>query len=56
MKGSIRLLGGLLLTMGAVGGIENSMTDSELLTSTVLALVGLVIMAFGVLAMEKSNG
>lgn len=56
MKGSIRFLGGLLVVFGAVGGIENSLTDTELLTSTALALVGLIVMAFGVIAMEKSNG
>lgn len=56
MKGSIRFLGGLLIVFGAVGGIENSLTETELLTSTALALVGLVSMGFGVLAMEKQNG
>jgi hypothetical protein len=39
---------GLLITFGAVGGIEMAPTDLELLQSSALALVGLALMAIGV--------
>jgi hypothetical protein len=44
---------GLLITFGAVGGIETAPTDLELLQSSVLALVGLALMAVGV-SMENN--
>ncbi len=51
MKGSIRTIVGLLITFGAVGGIE---TDSAtLLQGTMMALVGLAVMASGVAAMNR---
>jgi hypothetical protein len=39
---------GLLITFGAVGGIEMAPTDLELLQCSALAVVGLAIMAIGV--------
>lgn len=53
MKGSIRFAAGLLLTFGAVGGVEHSVTDAELLASIAVAVVGLLTMASGVTAMKK---
>jgi hypothetical protein len=54
MKGSIRFVAGLLLAVGAVGGIEFSVTDAEFLQSTALAVVGLAIMYSGVSALKEN--
>jgi hypothetical protein len=43
---------GLLVTFGAVGGIEQSITDTDMLTSMVVAIVGLLVMYCGVLALK----
>jgi hypothetical protein len=55
MQGSIRFFAGLLLTLGAVGGIENSVTNTELMTSVAVAIGGLVLTAFGMVAMRRSK-
>ncbi len=39
---------GLLITFGAVGGVEMASTDLELLQASALAVVGLALMAIGV--------
>lgn len=46
MKGSIRILTGLLIVFGAVGGIDNA-TDGQLIPLVLLALAGLGVMASG---------
>ena len=46
---------GLLLTFGAVGGVENSVTDSELLSSLAVSVVGLLAMYCGVLGLRNSD-
>ncbi len=43
---------GFMLTFGAVGGIEN---DAPLLDGVIIALVGLSIMAVGVLKMRREQ-
>lgn len=50
MKGSIRLVVGLLLVLGAVGGID---AGNELLPCVAVAIIGLFVMNSGVRAMEK---
>jgi len=50
MKGSIRVIIGLLITLGAVGGIEN---DQSLAACGLLAVAGLLCMYSGVRAMNK---
>ena len=50
MKGSIRIIVGLLLTFGAVGGIDSG---NELLPCVALAAVGLGMMYSGVNAQKK---
>lgn len=49
MKGSIRFILGLLIVFGGVGGIE---TNEEILAPVIASIVGLVIMASGVKAMN----
>jgi hypothetical protein len=46
---------GLLLTAAGVGGIENSITDGELLGSVLASLTGLLIMYCGTLAMKVND-
>lgn len=52
MKGSIRVFVGLLLTMGAVGGIDNA-TDAQLLPLIAIAAIGLYSMYSGTKAMKE---
>jgi len=46
---------GLILTMLGVGGVENSVTDTELLSSVAVSLVGTLIMWAGTLGLRNSN-
>ncbi len=50
MKGSIRLIVGILVVFGAVGGLD---AGSDVLTCVVVAIAGLFVMNSGVKAMEK---
>lgn len=43
---------GLIMTFGAVGGIESSLTDRELVINLAAAAVGLVLTYIGVQAMR----
>ena len=45
---------GLLITMGAVGGIELSMDTVALVQASAIAVVGLAVMAIGV-SLEVEN-
>ena len=44
------IVAGFLLTFGAVGGIETSVTDTDMIGSMVLAILGLATMYCGMLA------
>ena len=44
---------GLILTMFGVGGIEQSITNTELLSSLAVSVLGLALMAVGVLALKQ---
>lgn len=55
MKGSIRFIAGLLLAFGAVSGVEQSITNTELFASIGAAVVGLLIMANGVSALKRNE-
>ena len=46
---------GLLLTLGAVGGVEQSVTDSELFDAVVVAVAGLAVMFVGTLGFKRSQ-
>jgi hypothetical protein len=52
MRGSIRFILGMLITLGAVGGIEAE--SATMLQGVVAAVVGLAIMYSGVLAFERN--
>jgi hypothetical protein len=43
----ILFFGGLILTMFGVGGVENSVSDPDLGLSTLVAVVGLIVMWTG---------
>jgi hypothetical protein len=53
MAGSIRFFVGLLVTFGAVGGMESP--EASLLIGTAIAAVGLLIMYSGVRAMKRND-
>jgi hypothetical protein len=46
---------GLIVTMFGVGGVENSIADSELLSSLAVSAVGLLLMWVSTLAMRNTN-
>ena len=46
---------GLLMTMGAVGGIEVSTTNEDMMSSMVIAMVGLLTMFCGTLGMNRAH-
>jgi hypothetical protein len=54
MKGSIRIIVGLLITMGAVGTLEIDPNASVLL-QVAIATIGLAIMYSGVVSMQRDN-
>lgn len=46
---------GLVLTMGAVGGVESSLDNQSLISAVLLSIVGLSIMTAGVAALRVSD-
>ena len=46
---------GLILTMFAVGGVENSITNTELLTSVLVAVTGLGCMFCGTVMIKRAD-
>ncbi len=46
---------GLLMTMGAVGGIEMSTTNEDMMSSMVIAIVGLLTMYAGMLGLRRAH-
>lgn len=46
---------GLLMTLGAVGGIEVSVTNEDMMTSMVIAIVGLLTMYCGMLGLRRAD-
>jgi hypothetical protein len=51
----IMIVTGLIFTMFGVGGIEQSITDSELLASLAVSVVGMGIMYSGTVALRVSD-
>jgi hypothetical protein len=45
---------GLIMTMGAVGGIEVSETNTDMMSSMVIAIVGLLTMYAGMLGLRRA--
>jgi len=46
---------GMILTMFGVGGVENSITNTELLGALAVSVVGLLIMYAGTVAIRVSD-
>lgn len=46
---------GLVMTMAGVGGIENSVENSQLVTSMLVAITGLLTMYAGVLGLRNAD-
>jgi hypothetical protein len=51
MRGSIRTIVGLIVVLGAAGGLDTA-TDAQLISCTAIACVGLALMLNGVTAMN----
>lgn len=54
MKGSIRVIVGLLMALGAVGTLDTD-ANASVLVQAAHAVVGLLIMAWGVNAMAQKK-
>ena len=52
MRGMIRVFVGLVVVMGAAGGLDNA-TDAQLFPIVAMAAVGLAVMASGVSASKE---
>jgi hypothetical protein len=52
MPGTIRVVVGLLVTMGSVGGMDTA-SDAQLLALVAISALGLLTMASGVRAMQQ---
>jgi len=46
---------GLIMTMGAVGGIEVSVTNEDMMSSMVIAIIGLLTMYAGTLGLRNAH-
>ena len=46
---------GLILTMFGVGGVENSISNADMITSTLVSIVGLSIMWVGTMAVRVGD-
>jgi hypothetical protein len=46
---------GLIMTMGAVGGIEVSENNTDMMSSMVIAIVGLLTMYCGMLGLRRAH-
>ena len=46
---------GLLMTFGAVGGIEMSTTNEDMMSSMVIAIIGLLAMYAGTLGLRNAH-
>lgn len=44
----IRIILGLIIIMGGIGGVEQSQTDVDLMLASLIAAFGLMLMASGV--------
>lgn len=53
--GMIMFMLGLVLTMFGVGGVENSVTGTELLSALAVSAVGLAIMYAGTLGVRNGS-
>ena len=55
MKTAVMIFAGLVATMAGVGGIEQSMTTPELLSSLLVALTGCALMYCAVLMIKREE-
>jgi len=46
---------GLIMTFGAVGGIEMSVTNTDMMSSMGIAIVGLLVMYAGMLGIRNAH-
>jgi hypothetical protein len=53
MKGTIRTILGLIITLFGVGALEHSVANSDLLLYFVISMIGIAIFASGALALSN---
>ena len=46
---------GFIMTLGAVGGIEVSTTNEDMMSSMVIAIIGLLTMLCGTLGLNRAH-
>jgi len=51
----ILIVTGLIFTLFGVGGVEHSITDTELVTSLAVSIIGMLIMYSGTLAIKVAS-
>jgi hypothetical protein len=51
----IVFVAGLILTLGGVGGVENSMDNEQLIGSLLIAVLGLLAMYAGTLGLRNAH-
>jgi hypothetical protein len=49
------IIAGLIITLGGVGGIENSVNDEQMLSSAIFAILGLLTMYAGLLGIRNAD-
>jgi hypothetical protein len=49
------IISGLIITLGGVGGIENSINDEQMLSSAIFAILGLLTMYAGLLGIRNAD-
>jgi hypothetical protein len=54
-QSAVVFFAGLILTFGAVGGLENSLDTAELAGSVLLAVIGLAAMYLGAEGLGRSD-
>ncbi len=54
-QGMFVFIVGMIVTMFAVGGVENSITNTELLSSVLVAVTGLACMFCGTLMIRRAG-
>jgi len=55
IKGFLFYLFGLVVAMGAVGGIEHSVSNTQLAQASIIALVGCALMLVGVSYVKENS-
>jgi dethiobiotin synthetase len=56
MKHTMWIILGLLVVLGGVGGVEHSMTTTDLISSTAVSVLGCIMMWIGTAGINDDSG